>query len=227
MSADFGTQPILQRRDDLAPRGVVFGIGGEDQQDVERQADGITLNLNVALLHDVEQPHLDLTGQVRQLVDREYAAIGAGQQAVVHRELIGEVAPAAGRLDGVNVADDVGDGHVGRSQLLDEASVPGQPANGSRVAPLHNQIAAAAADGTERVVVDLATGDDGDFRIEQGHQAAENAAFGLPPQAEEDEIVPRQDSVDNLRDDGVLVAVDSREQRFPFVHLAQKVLPHL
>ena len=89
--ADLRADAVLERRDDLAARGVVLGVGGERHQDVERQADRVALNLDVAFLQDVEQADLDLAGQVGQLVDGEDAAVGARQQAVVHRQLAREL----------------------------------------------------------------------------------------------------------------------------------------
>src|SRR5258705_518404 len=73
---DLRSDPVLERRDDLAARRVVFGIRGEDERDVQVQANGIAFDLDVAFLHDVEEPHLNLARQVRQLVDREDATIG-------------------------------------------------------------------------------------------------------------------------------------------------------
>ena len=97
--ADLRADAVLQRRDDLAARRVVFRVGGEHHQQVERQADGIALNLDVAFLKDVEQADLDLAGEVGQLVDAEDAAVGARQQPVVNRQLVGQLQPAARRLD--------------------------------------------------------------------------------------------------------------------------------
>ncbi len=91
VGADLGADAVFERGDDLAAGGVVLGIGGEDDGDVERQADGVALNLDVALLHDVEERDLDLAGEVGQLVDGEDAAVGAGQEAVVHGELGAEL----------------------------------------------------------------------------------------------------------------------------------------
>ncbi len=54
----------------------------------------------------------------------EDAAVGPRQQAEVHGELVGEQVAAARRLDRVDVADQVGDGDVGRGELLDVALVP-------------------------------------------------------------------------------------------------------
>ncbi len=39
MRADFAADAILERRDDLAAGRVVFRIGGEDEQQIERQPD--------------------------------------------------------------------------------------------------------------------------------------------------------------------------------------------
>ena len=88
---------------------------------VERQAHRVALDLDVAFLQDVEQADLDLAGEIGQLVDGEDAAVGARQQAVVHRQLVGELQAGARRLDRIDVADHVGDRHVRRRQLLDVA----------------------------------------------------------------------------------------------------------
>ena len=84
MRADFGSDAVLQGGDDLASRRVVFRIGGEDKRHVERKTDRVALNLNVALLHDVEQANLNLARQIGQFVDGEDSAVGPGQQAVMN-----------------------------------------------------------------------------------------------------------------------------------------------
>ena len=50
--------------------------------------------------------------------------------------------------------------------------------------------AAGAANRIERVVVNLATGDDGDLLVQEGDQRPQDTAFRLATQAEQDEIVP-------------------------------------
>ena len=57
---------------------------------------------------------------------REDAAIGARDEAVVDGRRVGQVA-ALGDLDRVDLADQVGDGDVGRGQLLGVAAVARQP----------------------------------------------------------------------------------------------------
>jgi hypothetical protein len=56
----FGADAVLERCDDLSACGVVFRICAKDEQYVERQSDGISFDLHVALLHDVEKSDLDL-----------------------------------------------------------------------------------------------------------------------------------------------------------------------
>ena len=119
--ANLRADAVFQRSHDLAARGVVLGVGAEHQHHIERQPNRIALNLNVAFLHDVEQSDLDLSRQIGQLVDREDAAIGARQQAVVDGEFAAQFVATLGGLDGIDVADQVGDGDVGRGQLLDVA----------------------------------------------------------------------------------------------------------
>ena len=109
---DLRAEAVLERRDDPAAVGVVLGVGAGDDVQVERQADRVAADLDVALLHDVEQADLDPLGEVGQLVDGEDAAVRARDQAVVDGQLVGEVA-ALGDLDRVDLADQVGDGDVG------------------------------------------------------------------------------------------------------------------
>ena len=147
---DLRPDPVLEGRDDLAAGRVVLGIRREAEHHVERQPHRIALQLHVPFLHDVEQSDLDLRAQVGQLVDREDAAIGAGQQPEVHRQLVGEQVPAAGGLDRVHVADDVGDGDVRCRELLDEALVALEPRDRRAVAQLRDPSRAriSRADGT-------------------------------------------------------------------------------
>ena len=156
VGADLGAEAVLQRRDDAAAVGVVLGVGRGEQHEVERQADLVAPDLDVALLEHVEQAHLDALGQVGQLVDGEDAPVGAGHQAVVQRELVGQVA-ALGHLDRVDLADQVGDGRVGGGQLLAEAVVAVHPLDRRVVALLGDQVAGVPRHRVVRVVVDLAS----------------------------------------------------------------------
>ena len=94
-------------------------------------------------------------GEVGQLVDGEDAAVGARQQAVVHRQLVADLAAAARRLDRIDVADHVGDGHVRRRQLLDVALVAVPPGDRQIVAGLGDAGLAVGRQRRQRIVVDL------------------------------------------------------------------------
>ena len=144
VGADLRAEAVLQRRDDAAAVRVVLGVGRREQHEVERQADLVAADLDVALLEHVEQADLDALGEVGQLVDGEDAAVGARDEAVVQRELVGEVA-ALGDLDRVDLADEVGDRGVGRGQLLAEAAVAVHPLDRRVVAVLGDQVAARGA----------------------------------------------------------------------------------
>ncbi len=50
------------------------------------------------------------------------------------------------------------------------------------------------------------------MRIEQRRQGTQDAAFGLTAQTEQNEIMPRENGVDDLRNDGVVVADDAGEE---------------
>ena len=213
MRADLRADAVLQRRDDLAARRVVLGVGAEHQQHVERQPDRVAFDLHVPFLEDVEQAHLDLAGEVRQLVDREDPAVGPRQQPVVHRQLVRQLEAGACGLDRVEVADHVGDRHVRRRELFDVARVARQPRHRQRVPFGRDACAARRAQRRERIVVNLAAGHDGNRIVEQFGERPQNAAFRLPAQPEQNEVVAGQDGVDDLRDDGFVVADDAWKNR--------------
>ena len=178
----------------------------------------------------LKRPTWTLPRKVGQLVDGKDAAVGPGQQAEVHGELVGQQVPSARRLDRIHVADQVGDGHVRRGELLHEALVSPEPRQRRRIAALAEQLARVLGDRRERVVIDLAAGDDRDALVEQTGELAKDAALGLAPEAEQDEMMPRQQCVHDLRKDRVFIADDAGKQRFrraePLEQVAANLFPH-
>ena len=114
MRANLSADAVLQWSDDLSACGVVFRIRCKDEQNVKSQTQRVTLNLDITFLHDVEEAYLNFTSEIRKFVHGENAAIRARQEAVMNRQLVGEVTSAARRLDGVQIADDVRDGDIRR-----------------------------------------------------------------------------------------------------------------
>ena len=226
MRADLGAEAILQRRDDAAAVRVVLGVGRGHQHHVERQADLVAAHLHVALLEHVQQTDLDALGQVGELVDGEDAAVRAGHEAVVQRQLVGEV-PALGDLDRVDLADEVGDGRVRRRQLLAEAGVAVHPLDRRVVALLGDEVAGVLRDRVVRIVEDLRPGDDRQPLVEQPGERADHAGLPLAALAQEDHVVAGQQRVLELRQDRVLVAQDPVDQRLAGGDLAGGVAPHL
>src|SRR2546423_15338929 len=92
-------------------------------------------------------------------------------------------------LDRVNVAEDVGDGHVGRGEFFDEARVALDPGNRRVVALALDRLPTVGGDGPERVVVYLRARDDGYRRGEQGDELSDDAALGSGGEADEGEVV--------------------------------------
>src|SRR2546429_9749408 len=66
--ANFGANPVFERGDNFATRGVILGIGGEDDEHVERQPQRVALNLEVAVLHDVLEAGLNFSRFVSEVV---------------------------------------------------------------------------------------------------------------------------------------------------------------
>ena len=70
-----------------------------------------------------------------------------------------------------------------------------------------------AGDRLVRVVVDLAAGHDRHPLVEQAGERADHAGLGLAPLAQEDDVVPGEEGVLELRHDGLLVADEATEER--------------
>src|SRR5262249_51989563 len=114
----------------------------------------------VALLHDVEQTDLNFTGKIRKLIDREDPAVRPGQQAIVDAQIAADGVAAFRRFDRIDVADNVGNRHVGGGQFFDVTLLTAPILDRRSVALFLDQIPAPAADRTERIVVDFTSGDD-------------------------------------------------------------------
>ena len=78
VSPDLGTVAVLKRCDDPPTVCVIFGVGAGYEHHIERQHDAITLYLNVPLLHQVEETHLNTFREVRKFVNAEYPPVCAG-----------------------------------------------------------------------------------------------------------------------------------------------------
>ena len=223
---DLGADPVLQWGDDLAPRGVVLRVRREEEEDVEYQADGKSLDLDVPLLEDVEEADLDLAREVGKLVEREESAVCPRKEPEVDRQLVGQKVAAAGCLDRVHVADEVGYRDVGGGELLDVAARAGKPSDGGRVAGFLDQEASFPGDRGQRVVVDLRAGENGDLRIQQRGHLAEDPALRLTPEPEEDQVLAGQDRIDELRNDRVAVSADSGKEPLPSPEPGDQVRTH-
>ncbi len=95
---------------------------------------------------------------------------------------------AAGRFDGIDVADEVGYGDVWGGQFFDEAVVGRHPCDGGFVTHLCDEVAAELRDRRIGVVAHLGAGDVRHLRVEQGGEGAKDARFCLAAETEEDEV---------------------------------------
>ena len=153
-------------------------------RNVERQAHRVALNLHVAFLHDVEQADLNLSGEIGQFIDGEDAAVGARQQSVVHGEFAAAVAcPPRAALIGIDVADQIGDGDVGRGQFFDVALFRSEVGDLRLVAVGRRCVSRQR--GTMRrvgIVVDFASGDVGRLR-DRADRSVRAGCGSLPDRA--------------------------------------------
>ena len=131
----------------------------------------------------------------------------------MHRQLVTEDVSTAGGLDRIEIADDVGDGDVGRGELLDVALIGIQPRDRRVVSSFIHKIFSVLRDWRKRIVVDFAAGDDGQCRIEQRRQRTKDSRLRLTARSEQNEIVATQKCVDDLGHDRLFVADHAMEDR--------------
>ena len=174
---------------------------------------GIAANLHVALFEDVEQADLHQLVELRQLVDREDAAVHPRDQAEVQR-LLGRHAHAAGELGRVDLADDVGELGA-RREPLGIAVLALPPGDRDVVlGVVGDEPLAGRRDRLQRIFVD---GDAGNveirhFVVEKPHERPHQAALALAFFAEEEHVVAGEQGEVDFGDDRAVVADDAGKQ---------------
>ena len=83
--ANLRADAIFERRYNLAARRIVLRVRGENQRHVQRQAQRIAFDLDIALLHDVEHADLNFSREVGQFIDGKEPAVCARKQPVMNR----------------------------------------------------------------------------------------------------------------------------------------------
>ena len=213
MRNDFAANTIFERRDDLATRRVILRIRREAQQHIQRESHRIPFNLHIAFLHDVEQSHLHLSGKIGEFVQRKYPTVGTRQHTVMNREFITQHVSATCRANGINIADNVGHGHVGRCQFFHKATVTIDPDNGRVITRVVDQRFREFGNWLERIIVNFTAGDDGHVLIQQPNECAKNAGFRLTTKAQQNKVVTRQQRVHDLRHHRFFVAQHAAKER--------------
>ena len=117
-------------------------------------------------------------------------------------------------LDHVDLADQVGDGDVGRGQFLLITIGRGRPRRSGCRRPSTATGRGLLGERRIGIVVDLGPLDDRHGVVEQVDQLAEHPGLGLASEAEEEHVVAREDGVLDLGDDGLFIAEDVGEEGF-------------
>ena len=223
MRENLGINPVLERRDDVPAVRIVLGVRGEDEHDVHRDADVEPPDLYVLLLENIEEADLDARLEVRQLVDREYPPVAPRDDAEVDRAFVRVMEALRRGLDRIDVADKVGDCDVGRRELFTVPPGSVDPVDRGGVAVLGHEVRGELAHGCERVVVDLAPPDDGDVFVEKRRELPDNPRFGLAAEAEQDDVVPGEDRIDERGDHRLFVADDPGKEVLLRAHFPDQV----
>ena len=208
----------------MRPRfGVVLGVRARHQNQVERQAKGVSAYPDVPFLQDVEQRHLDTFGQVWKFVEAEDTPVGPWHQPEVDGFRVPE-GPPFRNFHRVDVADQVAHTGVRRGQLLPVALAAVPPGHGQVVAQFRGEAAAARAGGLVGMVVDLAARYRRRPFVEQRGQGADEPRLALAPLTEQDRVVPGEECPFQVREHGLAEADDPGEPVLARPHPGQQVL---
>ena len=227
MGADLGAEPVLQRGDDPAAVGVVLGVGRGHQQHVERQPQRVAADLDVALLHHVQQRDLDALGEVGQLVDRDDAAVRPRDQAEVDGLRVAEAA-ALGDLHRVDVADQVADGRCpGWRASRRTAQTRCRQATGRSSPSSAARRRDAGVIGSSGCSPQLGALDHRGPLVEQADQGAQQPGLALAALAEQYDVVPGEQRALELREHGAVEADDAGPRVAPRAQRREQVVADL
>ena len=221
--ADLGAEAVLERRDDPTAVGVVLRVGAGDEDDVERQPQRVPADLDVALLHHVEQRYLDPLREIGQLVDRDDAPVGARDETEVDGLGVAEAA-ALRHLHRVDVADQVRDAGVGGRELLGVALAAVPPRDRQVVAEFGGAPDRRRRDRLVRVLAEFRVGDHRRPFVEQQVQGAQQPGLALPAFTEQDDVVTGQQRPFELWQDGVLEPDDPRPRIAPLTQRGEQIV---
>ncbi len=226
VGADLGAEPVLQRCDDAPAVRVVLGVGGRDDEHVQVETQQVAADLDVALLHHVQERHLNALGEVGQLVDGDDAAVTARDEPVVDRLGVTERA-ALGDLHRVDVADQVGNRGVGSGELLDVPLGAMAPRDRQFVAQVGRATQRCRRDRVERMLAQFGSGDDRRPLVEQTGKAAQQPRLALPALAQQHDVVSGEQGAFQLRDHRRVESVDAGPRVAAVGERRQEVLSQL
>ena len=141
-------------------------------------------------------------------------------------KLVRQIAPL-GNFDGVDFSDQVGHRDVGCREFLCVAFFACDPRDAHVIASLFDFLLALSADGVERVVVELAAFDARNCLIQEADHVPNEAGLGLAALSEKNNVLSGQNSVFQLRNDGLVESDYTREKLLVCADLANQVAPDL
>src|SRR5215217_3376637 len=127
----------------------------------------------------------------------------------------------------IDVADDIGNGDIGGCEFFYKTCVTTDPIERGHLTILRQRLPPISGDRAQWVVVHFGTGDDWYALIEQISQQANDAALCLPAKAKQNDVMPRQNGVNQLRNNGVLVAHDAGKQLLAAAQFSYEIATQL
>ena len=131
------------------------------------------------------------------------------------------------RLDGIDVADEVSDGHIGSRELFDIAVVGREIGDACCVGIVRQQLPASRAEWSVRVVMDLATCEVRNCGSRRVVSARRIRLFAWPRRPSRMKLCRDKNGVDDLRHDRIVVPNDAGKDRLIAAQADHEVVAQL
>ena len=135
--------------------------------------------------------------------------------------------PPFGMFDQVDFTNQVGNRDVRRRQLFVIAIIPSNPLDWRIISFLDNEIPGILRQRGERVIVDFAASNNRRPLVEKLRQHPQHLRLALTTQPKKQEVMLRQEPVDNLRHDRFVIPQDAGKQLVPLTKSPQQIPTHL
>ena len=157
---------VFKRRYNRTTVGIIFWIGSEYKNNIQRKSQLKTTNLNIPFLKNIKEGNLNPCLQIRKFIDYKDATVTSWNDAVVNYSFIREIQPQVRCFYRINIPDKICDRHIRSSQLLTVALAAVQPFNWCIITQFCNCLFPKIRNGMKGIIMDITSRNIGNVFIQ-------------------------------------------------------------